>query len=182
MSTSGRMSTSGGMMNDPRYALGPTILERIARLERQWAELVEAQVTPACRAYRASAQTIPSGTGSWTAIQFDNESYDTHGQHDNVTNNTRLTAAVKGIYHIGCAVEWAFNATGYRWVAIRLNGSVVVSPLQHPGAAQSMMTCVDYALSAGQYAECVVMQNSGGDLAVQTSVAGPPRFWWHKVG
>ncbi len=145
---------------------------------------LEAQevINPCARVYASQAQAIPTGTGAWTAIACDGEAYDSHGMHSNVTNNTRLTAVVAGRYQIGCAVEWAFSATGYRWLAIRANGATILSPAQHAGAAQSMVTCVDYALSPGQYVEAVVMQNSGKDLNLQAAVSGLPRFWMHKIG
>jgi len=130
---------------------------------------------PRCRVYPNAAQTIASG--SWTAIAFDNEIYDTDTMHDNSTNNTRITATTAGAYHIGCAVEWAAAAGGSRWVAIRANGSSILSTVKHSPSDVSMVTSVDYALTAGQYIEMVVKQDSGGDLDVSSQ-----RFWAHKIG
>lgn len=156
--------------------------EIVALKKRMRALEAQEVINPCARVYSSAGQTVPTGTGAWTAIACDGEVYDTHGMHSNVTNNTRLTAVVAGRYQIGCTVEWAFSATGYRWLAIRANGATILSPVQHAGAAQSMVTCVDYPLAAGQYVEAVVMQNSGGDLKLETVVAGPPRFWMHKIG
>jgi hypothetical protein len=55
-----------------------------------------------CVVYRTSNQSIAHAAP--TAIQFNNEHYDTDGFHDNATNNTRLTVpAGLGGYYVAIA-------------------------------------------------------------------------------
>jgi hypothetical protein len=51
---------------------------------------------PVGRMVQAVAQSIPDAT--ITALTFTTEDFDTHGQHDPVTNNSRITPNVAGYY------------------------------------------------------------------------------------
>src|SRR5262249_52738845 len=51
---------------------------------------------PRGRAYKTTAQAIPTGT--WTPVQLDAEQFDTDTIHDTATNNSRLTCKTAGIY------------------------------------------------------------------------------------
>lgn len=107
------------------------------------------------------------------AIPFATETYDTNTYHDNVTNNTRLTAPVAGYYRIGATVEWMGNATGRRTIGYRVNGGAVVWMEDIPVAAiastlfQSFTT--EMNLAAASYVEIVALQTSGGNLNVMNA-------------
>lgn len=74
----------------------------------------------AVRAYKsAAAQGISQNT--LTAITFDAEDFDTNTLHDNVTNNSRLTAPVAGKYKITAHIGWQ-GVSSNVFVVIRKNG------------------------------------------------------------
>ena len=136
-----------------------------------------------CQVKRAAAQTI--GTGAWTEINWTAENYDTHGFHDNAVNNTRLTVPTGygGKYVIHAFVRWEANATGRRHLYIRVDdtdyiAATSVSPAVASAFYQSVT--VEYELSAGQYVEADVYQNSGGNLDIE--VGQVPLMTIRKVG
>lgn len=140
------------------------------------------------RAYSTSAQTI--GHNSPTAVNLNNERWDfvpagAVGMHDNVTNNSRLTAIVSGTYVLTAHVAFAANTTGVRALAIRLNGTSTIAT-QITNAAGSGATFLTlstvYRLTAGDYVEMVVTQTSGGDLSVSSAARSSPEFTMTLVG
>lgn len=125
---------------------------------------------------KSANQTLT--TAVTTAVTFDGELYDTDGFHDNSTNNERLTIpAGVSIVKLAGNIRYASNTTGSRLLAIRKNGSIFIQGLpyarMHPTVAESFEMNVSTApvyVSAGDYFELVVSQNSGGDLDVNVSV------------
>lgn len=119
------------------------------------------------RAFRNSAQSISNGT--WTSVQFNNEVYDAGGLHDNVTNNTRLTAPVGGVYAITAAIGWAINLTGDRFARVLLNGTTPITSVSAvttsgAGSYPFHSLSLSYYLNPGEYVELQVHQTSGGAL------------------
>ena len=122
-----------------------------------------------------SSQSIPNATV--TAVNWTAESYDTVACHDNVTNNTRLTVpAGYTKARLTCAINFSANATGDREVQIYSSGSP--RPLGTPYMRHAAANIVSLALStaimpvtAGEYFECMVSQNSGGALSVTGGTA-----------
>jgi hypothetical protein len=113
--------------------------------------------------YKDSTQAITTATV--TAIQFNQERWDTDGCHDNATNNTRLTAKTAGKYIIQGDFSFATNAAGFRQGLIRLNGTttIAVSGFGAPSAPYEPrinISCI-YNLA---------FQDSGGNLNVQGGV------------
>jgi len=70
--------------------------------------IVSAPVRYAVKAYRSASFSI-SGPGTITTIPLDAEEYDTHSQHDNTTNSSRLTCKKAGLYVVTGMIT--FNAT-----------------------------------------------------------------------
>ena len=124
------------------------------------------------------------GNSALTAVAFNSEYYDDDGYHDNATNNTRLTFAQAGRYHISCLIEIEGNATGIRQAYIRINGSTYVAFTSIPAGvsnALALMTATERDLNAGDYAEVIVYQNSGVALNVQNDLEVSPRFFCHRI-
>lgn len=72
------------------------------------------------RTYKSSAgQSLSQNT--LTAITFDAEDFDTNSLHDNVTNNSRLTAPVAGKYKITAHICWQ-GVSSNVFIVIRKNG------------------------------------------------------------
>jgi hypothetical protein len=96
-----------------------------------------------------------------TVLAFNTERYDTANLH-NSTNNSRLTAPVKGIYVVTARVVWEPDSSGSRFLYVRKNGGAPFASDTRPGvgdAAQSVTTQVK--LAAGDYLEALATQTSG---------------------
>lgn len=130
---------------------------------------------PRARVTHNTTQSL--GDGADTALAMNNEGTDSAAMHDNATNNSRLTVPTGegGFYLFVAYCEFAANATGQRKLAIRVGGSTVFAGVA-VNAASSGVTRLTVtallALSAGQYAEAVASQNSGGAL----NVSSDPQF------
>lgn len=115
------------------------------------------------RVNRSANKSIPSGT--LTAIDFDQERFDTDTIHDNITNNTRLTAKTAGKYVIVGNVNWAVNASGnYRQTMILLDGASVIAVHSHdPNGVHASETSIStiWWMLVNQYVELLVQQDSG---------------------
>ena len=121
---------------------------------------------PAFNGYQTTPQTLT--TAVWTAISIDTETFDTDSGHDNVTNNTRYTIQVDGLYVILGTVAFAASATGLRGSKIFKNGAVLIGSetLIAPGPATGTSAVCQIAaqLVAGDYIELYGFQQSGGNL------------------
>jgi hypothetical protein len=127
--------------------------------------------TPAARAntQTATLQAIPDNTV--TTVTLDKETFDTAGLHDNVTNNSRLTAPVAGVYQITGNVRWDVNATGTRFVALVATVGVTTTRIASvwfpadplPWPTDESITDV-YTLGAGDFVHMEAFQDSGGSL------------------
>jgi hypothetical protein len=127
-----------------------------------------------CRAYASGALSVPNST--FTALALNTESFDTDpngAMHDTSSNNSRITIRTAGVYHVSPYVEFATNATGFRQVAIRLNGATFLFG-DHRAAVNGEATHVCYShpylFAANDYVEVLVAQNSGGALNVAAQV------------
>lgn len=142
----------------------------------------------AARVHRTTNQTgIANDTE--TAVIFDNETFDTDGFHDNTTNNTRLTvpAGLGGYYLIGANIRWGANATSWRALVIRKNGTANLLftriPTHSDGSASFLMSGETVALlAAGDYVECFVAQKSGGSMDLSVQAGAAPHFWITLLG
>lgn len=137
---------------------------------------------PQARAFNSVAISHTT-SGTEQVVTFDSERYDSGGLHSTSVNTSRLTAPITGLYSVGACVRFASNATGYRYIYLRLNGTTVLGADIRP-AASSVATVVplmvDYQLTAGDYVEVVANQLSGGALNMETG-SGTPEFWMHRV-
>lgn len=121
--------------------------------------------------YRATSnQSISNATN--TAVQFNAEVSDSGGYHDNSTNNTRLIVpgGAGGTFIVTGQVDFAPSGTGVRQAAIFKNGiggDVRLAQNSQDGNGtlnRLQVTTGPIALSAADYVELVVFQNSGGAL------------------
>jgi hypothetical protein len=134
---------------------------------------------PAIRCRVSNNSNISIATAAGTALTFDTERYDATGMHSTATNTGRITALIAGQYAFWAHVRFASNATGFREVAIRLNGTLVIA-IQDTNAINgvpTIMSCAgEFELGVGDYAEVIVYQNSGGNLNVEAVGAYSPEF------
>lgn len=119
-------------------------------------------IQPIARLTRTTNQPIQGLAGfipvSWTA-----EVFDTAAMHDNVTDNTRLTAPVAGIYDVSARIAWeAHNDSGPRGILLIKNGDTgIVTETANPTSpdgpfAQDIAGAV--SLEAGDYVEVRALQ------------------------
>jgi hypothetical protein len=140
-------------------------------------------IVPSCRVYNNAAISI--GNNSVQVLTFNSERWDTDEIHSTVTNTGRLTCQTAGLYNIFGHVQFAANTTGIRSVLIRLNGSTyLASQLNHQSSAAVAELSVNtiYSLSASDYVELMVYQNSGGALNVNAAANYSPEFGMTYLG
>jgi hypothetical protein len=116
-------------------------------------------------------------------LPFDTVEFDTDGIFNPITP-TRLTAQTAGKYLIIGYVEIAtsFTTTGYREVAIWLNGSTRIAREVHvPSATAPTLTTIStyYFLDVNDYVELAVIQTSESTLNVHAPE--PPAFMMVKL-
>lgn len=143
--------------------------------------------SPACHAYNNTTNVI--ATGSNVAVTMNSERFDNSAVHSTSVNTARLTAPTGGggKYLIGNNIEWQNATSGtYRDVELRINGATYVASntmsfpsggLGNDNIRQSVV--VVYAMSAADYVEAVVTQNTGGNLNLTNGTQAPACwcFW-----
>lgn len=130
-----------------------------------------AGAAPAARATSTSAQSVP-GDFTGTTIALDSEAaseggFDTADLHDEVVNNSRLTAPVDGTYLVSAEVGWQISGAGLRQITIvgpTLAQPQIATDRDEPvSGSNDMIQSVSAVtrLEAGDYIELLVNQNSG---------------------
>lgn len=140
-------------------------------------------VMPNARVYNNAAITLTTGTAAF--LTFNSEHWDEGALHSTGGNTGRLTAPITGLYLVGGAVDFASNATGYRQLAVRINGATFIVADERPavnGAATQITVETVYRFVAGEYAELRALQNSGGNLDVSAAGNFSPEFWMVRLG
>jgi hypothetical protein len=143
---------------------------------------------PRAHVYHNANQSIPDST--YTALALNQERTDIDGvsntQHDNSTNNSRLTCRVAGDYNASANLLYASNSTGFRLAYIRKNGTtdvaiVMANAVVGASTALIVTTPGPITLAVGDYLQVIVWQNSGGALNVDAGGEFSPEFGWSKV-
>lgn len=132
---------------------------------------------PGARVFNSANISIPDSTN--TTLTFDSERFDTDTIHSTSSNQGRLTATTAGVYIITGHVTWAANATGYREVFIKLNGTTTIAESTHNanvGATTHQSIATIYKLAAADYVELRVNQTSTAALNVTTNGNFSPEF------
>lgn len=128
---------------------------------------------PLGRMVQTVAQSIPDAT--ITALSFTTEDFDTHGFHDNATNNTRITPNVAGYYEFtGVYYSQAFTTLANMDAFWRKNAVAagVASGYRgnSGGIAQSApASCIQAMNGSTDYVELCAFQDSAG--ATNTNVS-----------
>jgi hypothetical protein len=164
---------------------------RIETLERRFLsfgfltpEFVDAQ---GCRLTRTAVQSCNNATQ--TIVNFDAEISDNNAMHSTVTNNSRITINVAGLYVAGFSGEFATAADYQRVMAsILLNGATVIARDQIPGTvtnapARPTATTVRH-FDAGDYIEAQAFHQNGAatarNLTLNTEYS--PIFYAARIG
>jgi hypothetical protein len=130
---------------------------------------------PGGRLVRNADFSVPDGTGVFTPVQFDTESFDSGGLFD-PAQSTRLTAPIAGVYALAGGARWDPDAAGVRSTFLRKNNlagagflagtTVAAVPATEP-TRQSLATVA--RLAAGDFVELQVQQTSGGALDLSSA-------------
>jgi hypothetical protein len=106
------------------------------------------------------------------AVTFNNEIVDTYNFFSS-SNPTRLTIPLTGYYRILGSITFPFNATGYRKIAIRLNGvsiylkrNSVLALSSAPELTPISVITDPVLLTIGNYVEMEINQSSGATLTI----------------
>jgi hypothetical protein len=120
-----------------------------------------------------------------TALTFNSERFDAGDLHSTSSNQGRLTAPITGLYVVGGQVRFAANASGRRDVFLRVNGSTQIAfastPSPHASIDSYLAPVTLYQLTAADYVELCVFQNSGGALNAVFDAANSPEFWMVRL-
>jgi hypothetical protein len=127
---------------------------------------------PAAKVRKTSTQSIPGSTS--TVLTFDAETFDYGALHDNVTNNSRLTAPITGLYQVNATVWWDTNSTGVRGLRIFAPGlETIAETAGIPTPARPTQSVSGLVrLFAGAYVQADVLQTSGSTRSVSQGGSG----------
>lgn len=129
-----------------------------------------------------ATQSINDST--WTTVTFDTETYDTDTMHSTSSNTGRLTATTAGLYLVDGVVSWDTNTTNKRQMRILANGSTIIpGGIDTRAAVASMYQSArgHALLTAGQYVELQVWQDSGGARTIARDGGITPYFTMTRV-
>lgn len=142
-----------------------------------------------CRLFKSAAQSTSDST--YTKVTFDSENIDTNDLHNNITNNTRITAQQAGKYIVGGALSFNTNSTGMRYSLITVNNSestpqtTKTKTINRLPAVSGFRTEVNLStvvdLAIGDYVEIWVYQNSGSAIDIKEG-EHVSNFWAIYIG
>jgi len=139
---------------------------------------------PQARVFNNANVSITNNTV--TAVTLNSEHFDNGDLHSTSSNTSRLTAPITGVYMIGGHVRFAANSTGRRDAFLRINGTTQIAYTVEPAPHASIDTYLNpvslYQLTAADYVELCVLQNSGGALNVVFDASNSPEFWMVRLG
>lgn len=109
---------------------------------------------------------------NWTSIGFDTTVIDGYGGHSNVTNNSRYTAIVAGVYFVIGVVSFASSSASSRGARIAKNGSLIQGTQELLAPSSAFPTTISSAallinLNAGDYVE---VQGFPGNISLNTQI------------
>lgn len=132
-----------------------------------------------CKAVRSTVQSIPNGTD--TVVSFtDADEFDTDSMHDTSTNPSRITVptGMTGVWRVTATTSWAATTgANPRTAELKKNGAAVARYLAGDRRTSYASTAgfggfdATLSLTAGDYVELVVSQDSGVSLNVQATLA-----------
>jgi hypothetical protein len=135
----------------------------------KWATTSSSPTAAGCFIYKSTVQTMTNNT--YEIITFDTEAFDTDNFHSTSSNTSRITIPTGkgGKYQVNGNTQWANNTTGLRGIELLLNGTAYIT--NFIAAPNSDGRCfltiaVVMSLSAGDYLELDVFQNSGAGLNI----------------
>lgn len=153
-------------------------------VDRNFRKLQGAVNPPMPQARVSNGSDISTTSGVDKVLSFNTERWDNGKVHDTSVAE-RLRAPMAGLYAIGAHVMFTSNATGYRQVVLRLNGTTNIAADTRPaanGQDTNVTVTTQYELAQGDYVEVLARQTSGGALNVRAVGNLSPEFWMTRLG
>ncbi len=152
------------------------------------ADLNSAFKPPYCRVYNSAAISLAT-SGTAQALTFDTETYDNLAMHSTSVNTDRITVPTGGggIYLVGARCRFTANATGYRRLELKINGTGTFAEVTIPSVSTNADCTLEvtgvYTVAAGDYFQVFATQSSGGALNTVPAVPYGTEFWaiWQAV-
>ena len=123
---------------------------------------------------RFATQSIPTGTGTFTAISWDVETTDTDGYITATSDTITIPTGLGGLYAISPVLTWASSPGANSSIEVYVNAT---TSWRHPiGAGTQMTTCsmsVIVPVAAAQTVQVRVSQGSGGAI----NITGNLEMW-----
>ena len=121
----------------------------------------------------ANAQSVTAGVD--TQLQFNGtKDWDTDSMHSS-GSNTRITFNTAGIYTISARVNFVNNATGFRYIAWRIDGTTAIGAvdlLTNTTLDPFTVTLSEqFSFTASQYLELRVYHTGSTSLNVNAAIA-----------
>jgi hypothetical protein len=135
------------------------------------------QHRPVARVSRTTVQSIPHGSGTYTAIAFNSEELD----NDTMWSGgqaTRLYINTTGYWFLSSQIAFVSNSTNYRRFVLRKNGSTVISARSKEADVHNSSMCMTALayLYSGDYIEMLISQDSGVALNTATTTHEKPQL------
>jgi hypothetical protein len=137
---------------------------------------------PLVRLVQKATQNLLDGAAGNSSITFaaGSEEIDTHGFHDTVTNNSRITPNVAGYYRLRGYVYMASGTYSQLVVGILKNGATIHYDVERPDPASAAVGAkVEVEASAngsGDYFQFNAQQHSGGTKATNVTAGFESTF------
>jgi hypothetical protein len=135
---------------------------------------------PRASAYNSATQTLTTAVA--TTLTFDSEDFDVGTMHSTVSNTSRVTVPTSqgGLYLIIGGTTFAANATGYRELDLKKNGTTTMTSVVNPSNSGATVTAIQVmtvlVLAAADYIELIGTQTSGGNLAAGSASRNAASF------
>lgn len=124
-------------------------------------------VVETAEAYKSAVQAVTTATV--TTVTWDLENWDNSTLHDNVTNNSRMTAATTGLYFIAASLTWGGSNTGVRQIFIYKNGSFISQQTIDSLISDDSAIYKVISLTAGDYIEIKGYHAHGSNLNIDVA-------------
>lgn len=133
---------------------------------------------PRFKGYATTTQSIPNGTTS-VAVALDSEVYDSDGGHSTVSNTSRYTVQVAGVYAVFGTLCYGTNSTGARSLSIWVNGNFIngdtIQGTPPSGASWTgNIAVLTGSLAVGDYIELATWQTSGAAFGTNVNTQFGP--------
>jgi len=136
----------------------------------------------ACALRKSANQNL---TTTATALSWDVEVSDPSGIHSNVTNNTRLTAPVAGLYEIASSI-YNNNTSGLGTLQARVNGTTdAPGSLERrtaDAAGLSLRNVFSLAMAPGDYVEIMVLHATAAGSVAGGTANGSATVSMKRIG